>query len=85
MKISNLHNSHFTFLIFGGFFVIMFGAYNISGLDSTSTLILCSFFILTIGTSHGALDHEKGKKLFKIYKIRNFSLFYFTYLILGIL
>ena len=84
MKISNLHNSHFTFLIFGGFFVIMFGAYNISGLDSISTLILCSFFILTIGTSHGALDHEKGKKLFKIYKIINFSLFYFTYLILGI-
>jgi beta-carotene 15,15'-dioxygenase len=85
MKISKLHNSHFTFLFFGGCFIILFGAYDIFKLDSISTLILCFFLILTIGTSHGALDHEKGKKLFKIYKIKNFSLFYFSYLILGIL
>ncbi len=65
--------------------MILFGTYDVSGLNSISTLILCFFLILTIGTSHGALDHEKGKKLFKIYKIKNFSLFYFTYLILGIL
>ena len=85
MKVSNLHNSHFTFLIVGGCFTILFGAYDVSVLDSISALILCFFLILTIGTSHGALDHEKGKKVFKIYNIKNFSLFYFTYLILGIL
>jgi beta-carotene 15,15'-dioxygenase len=65
--------------------MILVGTYDASKLNSISTLILCFFLILTVGTSHGALDHEKGKKLFKIYKIKNFLLFYFTYLVLGIL
>ena len=85
MKTSNLHRSHFIFLIFGGCFVILLGVYEVFELNKISTLIMCFFLILTIGTSHGALDHEKGKKLFKIYKIKRFSLFYFTYLLLGIL
>ena len=43
------------------------------------------FLILTFGISHGAFDHEKGRKLLKIYKIKNISIFYSAYIALGIL
>ena len=32
--------------------------------------IICFLLILTIGISHGSLDHIKGKKLLNILKIR---------------
>ena len=41
--------------------------------------------ILIIGVSHGSLDHEKGKKLFKIFKIESISIFYFTYILISTL
>ena len=83
-----LHRSHAAYLTGGAILFFFLGVYeNVTGdiLDEISTLILCSFLILTIGISHGALDHEKGKKLFKIYKIKNISIFYSTYITLGIL
>ena len=83
-----LHRSHAAYFTWGAILFFFLGAYgNVTGdkLDEISTLILCSFLILTIGISHGALDHEKGKKLFKIYKIKNISIFYSTYIALGIL
>ena len=35
-------------------------------LRNNNLLILSLFFILTLGISHGALDHIKGKKLLKL-------------------
>jgi Brp/Blh family beta-carotene 15,15'-monooxygenase len=35
---------------------------------------------MTIGISHGSLDNLKGEKLLKIYKIKNQSIFYFSYI-----
>ena len=46
--------------------------------------LICLLLILIIGVSHGSLDHLKGKKLLKILKINNISIFYFSYLILAI-
>jgi len=40
--------------------------------------------ILSLGISHGSLDHLKGKKLFKIFKIKNQIFFYFSYIILAL-
>ena len=40
--------------------------------------------ILTIGVSHGSLDHIKGKKLFNILKIKKISIFYFSYIFIAI-
>ena len=46
--------------------------------------ILCLFLILTIGISHGALDHLKGYKLLDKYKITNNVIFYLCYLLIGL-
>ena len=42
--------------------------------------IICFFLISIIGVSHGALDHVKGYKLIKIYKINNRYFFYPVYI-----
>jgi Brp/Blh family beta-carotene 15,15'-monooxygenase len=44
--------------------------------------MVCLLLILSIGVSHGALDHQKGNKLAKIYNIKNSYFFYLTYLML---
>ena len=46
--------------------------------------ILCLFFILTIGISHGSLDHIKGYKLLEKYEIKNKINFYLGYLLMCI-
>tara|TARA_Y100000591_G_scaffold192566_1_gene166557 strand:+ start:1339 stop:2244 length:906 start_codon:yes stop_codon:yes gene_type:complete len=48
-------------------------------------IIFCLFLILLIGISHGALDNIKGKKLFRLFKIKPMYLFYISYLIISIL
>ena len=46
---------------------------------------LCLFLILTIGISHGALDHLKGKQLLKKLKKNNILYFYTSYILLALL
>ena len=52
---------------------------------NNTTNVICLFLILTIGISHGALDHLKGQKILKVLKIDNSLLFYITYIIIGFL
>ena len=40
-------------------------------LKSNNLLLVCLFLILSIGISHGSLDHIKGKKLIKILENNN--------------
>ena len=42
--------------------------------------IICFFLISIIGVSHGSLDHIKGHKLMKFYKVNNRYLFYPIYI-----
>ena len=46
--------------------------------------IICLFLILSIGISHGALDNLKGKKLFQIFGINNFFIFYLSYILIAL-
>jgi beta-carotene 15,15'-dioxygenase len=46
--------------------------------------VVCLFLILSIGITHGALDNQKGKKLGKLYNIRNSYFFYLIYSLIGI-
>ena len=46
--------------------------------------LICLFLILSIGVSHGSLDNLKGKKLFKIFGISNFFIFYLSYILISI-
>ena len=47
--------------------------------------LICLFLILSIGVSHGALDNLKGKKLFQIFGISNFFIFYFSYILISLI
>ncbi|MDA7594061.1 Brp/Blh family beta-carotene 15,15'-dioxygenase [Candidatus Pelagibacter sp.] len=46
--------------------------------------VVCLFFILSIGISHGALDNQKGKKLSQLYNIKKSYSFYLLYSLIGI-
>ena len=48
-----------------------------------SFLLISLFLILTIGISHGSLDHIKGKKLIKYFGYKSMGIFYLSYLLIG--
>ena len=50
-------------------------------LRDNSLLILSLFLIVSLGISHGALDHIKGKKLLKILNYKSISTFYILYVL----
>ena len=80
IKKINLTHSFIFFLFSNIFSIIIFklNNFNISPL-------ICLLLILTIGVSHGSLDHVKGKKLFNILNINNIAIFYFSYILVAIL
>ena len=79
IKKINLNHSFIFFLLSCIFSLIIFKINNFS----VSPLI-CLLLILTIGVSHGSLDHIKGKKLFNILNIKKISIFYFSYIFIAI-
>jgi len=50
----------------------------------TISPLICLFLILSIGVSHGSLDNLKGRKLFQIYGINNFVIFYLSYILISL-
>ncbi len=53
-------------------------------LRNNSLLIISLLFILSIGISHGSLDHIKGKKLLKILGFKSSAFFYIGYIFVGL-
>ena len=53
-------------------------------LRSNNLIIISLLFILSIGISHGSLDHIKGKKLIKILGFKSSVVFYIAYIIVGL-
>ncbi|MFL2886572.1 MAG: Brp/Blh family beta-carotene 15,15'-dioxygenase [Candidatus Pelagibacter sp.] len=53
-------------------------------LRNNSLLIISLLLILSIGISHGSLDHIKGKKLIKILGFKSSAIFYFGYIFVGL-
>ena len=53
-------------------------------LRNNSLLIISLLLILSIGISHGSLDHIKGKKLLKVLGIKSSSVFYLGYIFVGL-
>ena len=62
-------------------FLLFFWSENINLFFSTP---VCFFLILTMGISHGSLDHVKGRKVLNFYKINNILFFYITYIIASV-
>ena len=79
IKKINLNHSFIFFLFCNVFSVVVFKFTNLN----ISTLF-CLLLILTIGVSHGALDHLKGKKLLTILNIKKFYIFYLIYILLAL-
>jgi len=52
-------------------------------LRENNLLILSLFLILSLGISHGALDHVKGKKLLRILNYKSTIVFYIFYILIG--
>ena len=57
---------------------------SVSFLKDKNFLIFCLLLIMSIGISHGSLDNLKGKKLLKIFKIKEIGKFYTAYICLAI-
>ena len=75
-------NKYHTYIFFGLSIIFAFVNFN---LDLEYISIICFFLISTIGVSHGALDHEKGKRIIKLLKIKKIELFYLAYVSLSLL
>tara|TARA_B100001093_G_scaffold440820_1_gene441581 strand:+ start:1034 stop:1969 length:936 start_codon:yes stop_codon:yes gene_type:complete len=75
----NLYHSLIFFLTANIFSIIIDQTKNL-----TISPMICLLLILTIGISHGSLDHIKGKKLLGIMKISNIYFFYSVYIFIGV-
>ena len=79
IKKTNLNHS-FIFFLFSYIFSLIIFKFN----NLNISPLICLLLILTIGVSHGSLDHVKGKKLFNILNIKKISIFYFLYTLMAI-
>ena len=61
---------------------IFLSAFNF--LRDNNLLIVSLFFILSLGISHGALDHIKGRKLLKLLNYKSALIFYISYIFIVI-
>ena len=75
IKKINFNHSFIFFLLCNICSIITFKIY-----DFTISPLICLLLILSIGVSHGSLDNLKGKKLFQIFKVNNFFIFYLSYI-----
>ena len=81
-KIKKINLNHsFIFFFVINIFCILFFKYNNFNFSS----ILCLLLILTIGISHGSLDHIKGKKLLNLLNIKSTYVFYIIYILISVL
>ena len=78
IKKINLNHSFIFFFVVNLFCILLFKFNNLN-----ISSILCLLLILIIGVSHGSLDHIKGKKLLKLFKLKSIYLFYITYLLIA--
>ena len=82
MNIKKINLNHsFIFFLFCNIFSLILFKFN----NFILSPLFCLFLILIIGVSHGSLDHVKGGKLIKIFKIENMTLFYISYILIAVI
>ena len=82
MNLYKINKEYSLFLFFFNIFILFTVSYVLDSkeIEVPFKNIICFFLISIIGVSHGALDHVKGYKLIKIYKINNKYFFYPVYI-----
>ncbi len=82
MNIKKINLNHsFIFFLFCNIFSLILLKFS----NFILSPLFCLFLILIIGVSHGSLDHVKGGRLLKIFKIENISLFYISYILIAVM
>ena len=79
-KIYGQHTFCFTILTIIFSAIALIAGNNLKLSNDLMTPLICLFFILSIGISHGAMDNYKANKLLIIYKIKNKSIFFIFYI-----
>ena len=72
-------NHSFIFFLFCNIFSLTFLKFE----NLVFSPLFCLLLILSIGVSHGSLDHIKGKKLLKIFEIQSIYIFYLLYIFIA--
>jgi len=80
IKKINLNHSFIFFLL-----VNLLISLNLIFFNFSISPFVCLILILLIGVTHGSLDHLKGKKLLKLYNIKNTFYFYIAYIFVACL
>ena len=78
LKQINLNHSFIFFFFVNILSFLLFKFYNLN-----ISSILCLLLILIIGISHGSLDHIKGKKLLRLFRIKSTYIFYVIYILIS--
>ena len=82
-KIYGKHTFYFSVLTICLSIISLLIAENFKLSNELITPLLCLFFILSIGISHGAMDNYKANKLLKIYKLNNKLIFFIIYILIS--
>ena len=82
-KIYGKHTFYFSVLTICLSIISLLIAENFKLSNELITPLLCLFFILSIGISHGAMDNYKANKLLKIYKLNNKLIFFVIYILIS--
>ena len=82
-KIYGQHTFYFTVLTIILSIIALTVGGNVKLSNELIIPLVCLFFILSIGISHGAMDNYKAKKLLAIYKVNNKSIFFMFYILIS--
>ena len=77
------HTFYFSVLTIALLIIALISGSNETFSNELITPIVCLFFILSVGISHGAMDNYKGNKLLLVYKINNKSIFFIIYILIS--
>ncbi len=77
------HTFYFSVLTIALLIITLISGSNETFSNELITPIVCLFFILSVGISHGAMDNYKGNKLLLVYKINNKSIFFIIYILIS--
>ena len=83
-KIYGKHSFYFSIITILFSLTILIFENSLLNFNELIISIVCLFFILSIGISHGAMDNYKANKLLKIYKLNNKAIFFIVYLTIAV-
>ena len=79
------HTFYFAVLAIASSTIALITKNNVEFSNQLVIPLICLFFILSIGISHGALDNYKANKLLSIYKLKGKAIFFLIYILISAL